>query len=396
MASYDGTNKASAGKAQSIDYYAAVSPQLQKRIDETLAGASPEAVAFYNKRKFRGPDIECDASTLTEDEWQARREHTVGGSDCSAIFGVNHYKTNLECYYQKTGQKPAIQEEETAKSKLNKLWGHIAEEYIDAWLAERYPYNQIITDTNIYTMPGMPYITANIDRMMRKPDGTYCLVEMKTTSPFNKEAWANGMVPLPYVYQVRQYMAIMDVWECLVVCMFDRDTVVANWVYRDLDEEMTLLEGVEEFWENNVLAHIPPEPLGEPDAVIATLKKYSGKADRTAPRVKLDSSAFSETCKRYVELSTQRSGLEAMAESLKKECVKLSVDIISALGNAVAGTVESTDGKEEWLVKYSPRKGKRKADLEKLEALYPEAYSACVSQEEEACRVFSITQSRAG
>ena len=129
------------------------------------------------------PDIEVDASTLTEDQWQARRADHLGGSDISAIFGENHFKTNLDLYYSKTGKVPAVQEEESSASRLNKLWGHISEEYVDAWLSEKYPYNDIITDTNIYAMPGRPYITANIDRMMRKPDGSYCLVEIKTTEP---------------------------------------------------------------------------------------------------------------------------------------------------------------------------------------------------------------------
>ena len=71
------------------------------------------------------------------------------GSDISAIFGENHFKTNLDLYYAKTGKVPAVPEEESSASRLNKLWGHISEEYVDAWLSEKYPYNDIITDTNI-------------------------------------------------------------------------------------------------------------------------------------------------------------------------------------------------------------------------------------------------------
>ena len=77
--------------------------------------------------------------------------------------------------------------------------------------------------------------------MMRKPDGSYCLLEFKTANSLKKSEWENGNVPPQYIYQVRQYMAIMGVWECIVVCMFDRDNVVANTVVRDLDEEMRIL-----------------------------------------------------------------------------------------------------------------------------------------------------------
>lgn len=56
--------------------------------------ASSEAIAFCDVDNFSGPEIECDASTLTEDEWQKRRAHTIGGSDCAAIFGENKYNVD--------------------------------------------------------------------------------------------------------------------------------------------------------------------------------------------------------------------------------------------------------------------------------------------------------------
>ena len=248
MASYDGTNKSSAGCAQHLPYWEIKTEHTKNLYNEAMAMATPEAVAFCDPDNYQGPDIEVDASTLTEEQWQARRADHLGGSDISAIFGENHFKTNLDLYYAKTGKVPAVPEEESSASRLNKLWGHISEEYVDAWLSEKYPYNDIITDTNIYAMPGRPYITANIDRMMRKPDGSYCLVEIKTTSPFNKAAWENGNIPIPYIYQVRTYMAILGVWECVVVCMFDRDTLIANTIKRDLDEEMRIIQGCEDFW----------------------------------------------------------------------------------------------------------------------------------------------------
>lgn len=65
--------------------------------------------------------------------------------------------------------------------------------------------------------------------MMRKPDGSYCLLEFKTANSMKKGEWENGNVPPQYIYQVRQYMAILGVWECIVVCMFDRDNVVAQY-----------------------------------------------------------------------------------------------------------------------------------------------------------------------
>lgn len=61
----------------------------------------------------------------------------------------------------------------------------------------------------------------------------------------------------------------------IVVCMFDRDNVVANTVVRDLDEEMRIIDGLDEFWNDHVLPRIPPEPLGTADGIISTLSDFA-------------------------------------------------------------------------------------------------------------------------
>ncbi len=369
MASYDGTNKSSAGCAQHLPYWEIKTEHTKNLYNEAMAMATPEAVAFCDPDNYQGPDIEVDASTLTEDQWQARRADHLGGSDISAIFGENHFKTNLDLYYAKTGKVPAVPEEESSASRLNKLWGHISEEYVDAWLSEKYPYNDIITDTNIYAMPGRPYITANIDRMMRKPDGSYCLVEIKTTSPFNKAAWENGNIPIPYIYQVRTYMAILGVWECVVVCMFDRDTLIANTIKRDLDEEMRIIQGCEDFWMGNVLPHFPPVPLGEPEAALDTIHKYAGDADKKAPSKVLDKS-FADICSKYSKVRAERDA--ARTTTLKRSTNSARIWLSRLLLRWVRVFCAETTGLDgtRWLLKYAPRMSRAGVDMKKLEALF--------------------------
>lgn len=388
MANYDGTNKSSAGCAQHLPYWEIKTEHTKNLYNEAMAMATPEAVAFCDPDNYQGPDIEVDASTLTEEQWQARRADHLGGSDISAIFGENHFKTNLDLYYAKTGKVPAVPEEESSASRLNKLWGHISEEYVDAWLSEKYPYNDIITDTNIYAMPGRPYITANIDRMMRKPDGSYCLVEIKTTSPFNKAAWENGNIPIPYIYQVRTYMAILGVWECVVVCMFDRDTLIANTIKRDLDEEMRIIQGCEDFWMGNVLPHFPPVPLGEPEAALDTIHKYAGDADKNAPSKVLDKS-FADICSKYSKVRAERDAARTTFEALDKQCKDMVVPIAAAMGTSILAETTGLDG-TRWLLKYAPRMSRAGVDMKKLKALYPKAYNDCFIPQKESSRIFTL------
>ena len=119
MPTYDGTQKANSGCAQNIPYHIFRTSYVDNLRQDALAMASSEAIAFCDVDNFSGPEIECDASTLTEDEWQKRRAHTIGGSDCAAIFGENKYKTNLDVYYEKIGKQPVFAQEETPESRLN-------------------------------------------------------------------------------------------------------------------------------------------------------------------------------------------------------------------------------------------------------------------------------------
>lgn len=40
----------------------------------------------------------------SRDDWLQARVNRIGGSDASAIVGLNPYKTNIDLYMEKTGQ----------------------------------------------------------------------------------------------------------------------------------------------------------------------------------------------------------------------------------------------------------------------------------------------------
>ena len=229
---FDGTSKSSRAHGQSIRYWEATSPYLDALKAKVIDAASKRAVDFLDPLNYPGPDVLVDAASFVDDEvstaeekWLAHRRLYVGGSDCSAVLGKNHYKSNLDLYYDKIGANP-IPKEETDGEDINLItaWGHMAEEYVGLWYHVQHPDEEVITDTNMYTMAGHPYIGGDVDGIIKMPDGHYALLEIKTTSFFNREAWANNAIPVPYEIQLRHYMAIMGLWEAVIVCMVDRDT----------------------------------------------------------------------------------------------------------------------------------------------------------------------------
>lgn len=176
----------------------------------------------------------------------------------------------------------------------------------------------------------------------------------------------------------------------IVVCMFDRDNVVANTVVRDLDEEMRIIDGLDEFWNDHVLAHIPPEPLGTADGIISTLRRYGGPANPRADRVRLTGDELEELCRQCVEMSLEKARAKKMADEVDARCKELSIGLIAALGNATDGALTSADGTTEYQIRYRPRKAPKKVDFDMLQARYPDAFAACVSQEAEGGRTFGI------
>lgn len=182
----------------------------------------------------------------------------------------------------------------------------------------------------------------------------------------------------------------MGVWECIVICLFDRDNVVANTVTRDLDEEMRIIDGLDEFWNDHVMAQIPPEPLGAADGIIDTLRRYGGPANPRAGRVQLTGDELEELCRQCLEMTQEKSRAKSVADDLDKRCKELSVGLIAALGTATDGALISADGATEYQIRYRPRKSPRKVDFDLLQARYPDAFAACVSQEMEGSRTFGI------
>ncbi len=70
-----------------------------------------------------------------EEEWLSGRMNGIGGSDASAVVGVNPYKTNIQLFEEKTGKsipedisdKPIRQISSSLKKRLGKAFRKISQ-----------------------------------------------------------------------------------------------------------------------------------------------------------------------------------------------------------------------------------------------------------------------------
>lgn len=139
-------------------------------------------------------------SNLTRDEWLKARQCGIGGSDISAITGLNPWRKPIAVYLDKIGEAP----EEPESERM--YWGSRLEDLIADEFAHR--NNLKVQRRNaILQHPEHSWALANIDRLIITKDGNGVL-ECKTTSAYNKEAWADEQIPEYYMVQLQWYLFV--------------------------------------------------------------------------------------------------------------------------------------------------------------------------------------------
>ena len=382
--SFDGTNKSSEGKGQNIAYWLPTSPRLEEIKARVMANASPEAIAYLDPLNYNGPKVIRDATTMTEDEWQAARKNSIGSSAIAQVFGESPYPgcTNIDLYNSKVGIQPVVPEsqEEKDRKELIFLFGHIMEEYLREWVRKKWPDCELVIDTNIYASQKADFLTTNLDGMLKLPDGTWEHIEFKTTHEFNED-YDNDSIPIQYKRQLIQCQHIMGVWRSRLIAGFTRDKVIVRTYERDLDEEYEQVLGGIDFWNNHVLPQIPPEPLGPTENIIESINKYSGPPDKNLPEKTLDATLVSNM-KEFVDITNQLSEIEKKKKYLTAQKEKLMVPIAQLMGQTTKAY--ASDGSEAFIVTYAPRKGQRSCRYDDLKMDYPDIYNVYVKAPSES------------
>lgn len=145
----------------------------------------------------------------SRDEWLAARKHYIGGSDASAVLGMNPYKTNLELWQEKTG----IVQPEDISGKPYVQYGHAAESYLRELFALDFPEYEVgYADNNIWLNDRFPFAHASLDGWLTDQDGRSGVLEIKATNilqSMQKEKW-DHRIPDNYYIQVLHYLMVTE------------------------------------------------------------------------------------------------------------------------------------------------------------------------------------------
>lgn len=142
------------------------------------------------------------------EEWLVNRKG-IGGSDASAILGLNPYKTNQELWMEKKGQMSPVDISDKSYVK----YGNDAEPLLRALFALDYPeYEVEYYDNNMIINKKYPWAHASLDGELMDPDGRRGILEIKTTNILQSMQWEkwDNRIPDNYYIQVLHYLLVTE------------------------------------------------------------------------------------------------------------------------------------------------------------------------------------------
>lgn len=132
-------------------------------------------------------------------EWHEARRGCVGGSQVGAILGLNPWESQVTAYYKFTGQISDYIQPSMSMRLGTKLEAPILEIF-----AEEHPDYEML-GTATYSSRFNTRYHANPDQIIRRPDGSLGVVEVK----FSRDYWTE--VPKHYEAQLRWYMGVLGI-----------------------------------------------------------------------------------------------------------------------------------------------------------------------------------------
>lgn len=331
------------------------------------------------------PIILCDCAGMDEKRWLECREHgpkgdieyTVGGSDVATIFGLSPWTTPLELWMIKKGRmKP--------KDKPNPLqlqMGHMLEPIAAHFYAER-TGDTVIDDTNMYQHADFPYALADIDRrIIRKADGKPGVLECKSCTYHKAGDWADGAYPLYYEFQLRYYLAVMDLdfgaFSALWGNNPDNDLATPDLI-RDKAKEDMIFERLDQWiWS---LRHDKPPAMTEVDPALAlkALANICGPSQKSLPTIEFPPK-YEKSLRGIVALQDENTALKQKLKENEAKIDAHSVRIAELMKAHEHGVLSTTT--DTLLVDFVTRVTRR-VDSGYLKKEHPSIYQAALKSSE--------------
>lgn len=299
-------------------------------------------------------------------EWLRHRRAGIGGSEIAAIIGESKWNSPRQIWMSKMGMfddKPP-QQSEAAR------WGNLLETTVaNEWALRN--NRQYVHIPVIIQSDGRPYLLANIDGFTLSDDRETItgILEIKTTSAYNRDAWENGPLPYHYMCQANWYCGITGLSQYSLVCLVGGQKLYSHDLPADRDLFMREVAEADIFWDRYVLPGIEPPATAVDKELLAKAdanKSATVEDDvETEPPAIFDDDETENMVEGYCKLREQMSKLKEVKDALYAQIrIRLgtSTDAITKTHSISVST-----------------SNRRTCNFDKLKQLSPELYAEVVT-----------------
>lgn len=252
-------------------------------------------------------------TNLSREEWLQLRTKGIGGSDISAILGLNQWRSPFQVWAEKTGRiEPGGSDSEFIH------WGNIMEPVL-ANEFQNQTGKKVFRPNKEFIHRDYDFLRANIDRDIEKEPG---FLEIKTATEYKNSEWLDDEVPAPYLLQVQHYMNVLERPYVYFCALIGGHKLVIKRVDRDDELINAFTPKLVDWWQTYVVADKQP-PVDGTQSTTDTLKQLYG--DDTGETVALPGS--------FNSLLEKRQTLKNYSKELNIETAEIDNKIRQFIGN---------------------------------------------------------------
>lgn len=229
------------------------------------------------------------------------RNVVLGGSEIAAVIGVSPWNTALDIYFSKTGTRPPTGPWLDPQREKNFKRGHRAEPHGIDMAVEEYGLKvtkrSIEGSKNYHSDPEHAFMVAEIDfewevtadiaarfDLPEELVGTIQNGEVKSVHPFAAAKFGDAEtdeVPVEYAAQAMWGLMVTGRQLTMFLVLTGWDDLTVYWIRRD-DETIAGMRALAlPFWNDHVLARVPPAPVNLPDVLNLFGRVGSRRVDTT-------------------------------------------------------------------------------------------------------------------
>jgi len=288
---------------------------------------------------------------MSREEWLSLRQHGIGGSDAAAVLGLSSYKTPLDVYLEKIAPvAPDVPPTPRMKAGLK------LEQTVADWYEEESGY-KVQRDNKVRIHPDYNFLIANLDRVILPKNGEgRGVLEIKTTSSWYAKGW-EATLPMEFYAQLQHYLNVTGYTWGEFAILIDGYDFQRFKVERDDNFIQTANEVMLNFWERNVLAHVPPPPKTEADLKGLYPESTEGEVLEAA----------GETYEAYQQLVALKS--EIKTRDIAAEQLEFAIKL-------AMGPAESLEYNGDRLISWKVSKPSKVFDATTFKAVHKDLYES--------------------